>query len=285
MFEYNNAFSRNIGWITRSEREVIKQTTIAIGGLGGAGGEHALTLARMGFQHFHLADFDEFEVHNFNRQAGAFMSTAGQAKVEVMARMIKDINPDAQVSIFTDGVTPNNIDEFFANVDIYVDGIDFFCMDARRMIYQAAQDRQIPNILAAPLGMGCAVVCFTKDSMPFDQYYRFTESKNDQERFIKLLIGLAPALLQKSYLVDPSAANFQEQRGPSTPMAIKLCSGILVTEVVKLVLGRGDVVVAPRVLQFDAYKHKLVISWCPFGNAGLIQRIKFSVAKQTVLKK
>lgn len=282
MFDYENAFSRNIGWITKSEQAVIKNAKIAIGGLGGAGGEHALTLARMGFENFHLSDFDEFEVHNFNRQAGAFMSTAGKPKCQVMADMIRDINPNAKISQFPEGLNANNVSDFFDGVDVYVDGIDFFALKARKLVYQAAQDRGIPNLLAAPLGMGVASICFTKDSMGFDEYYGFSSSKTDEEAFIKLLIGLSPALLHTKYLVDPSAANFKEQRGPSTPMAIKLCSGLLVSNVVKLILKRGHVVTAPRVLQFDAYRDKFVTSWCPFGNAGPIQRLKYMIAKKTV---
>lgn len=282
MFDYNTAFSRNIGWITSEERDIIKNTTVAIGGLGGAGGEHALTLARMGFQNFHLSDFDEFEIHNFNRQAGAFMSTLDKPKCVVMTDMIKDINPDAQIEQFPDGLNAENIDAFFDGVSIYVDGIDFFALEARKLVYQAAQDRNIPNLLAAPIGMGVAMAVFTKDSMPFERYYQFETSQTKDEAFIKLLIGLAPALMHSKYLVDASAANFKEQRGPSTPMAIKLCSGLLVTNVVKLVLGRGEVVVAPKVLQFDAYRNKFVTSWAPWGNNGLIQRLKFYLAKKQV---
>lgn len=284
MFEYDNAFSRNIGWITKQEQQVIKNTKVAIGGLGGAGGEHAITLARMGFQNFHFADFDEFEVHNFNRQAGAFMSTAGKPKCATMAKMVKDINPEATVKEFPNGLNKDNVDEFFDGVDIYVDGIDFFALEARLTVYEAARERGIPNLLAAPMGMGVAMVVFTKDSMSFKDYYRFDDVESQDEKYIKLLIGLSPALLQRPYLVDESAANFQERRGPSTPMAIKLCSGLLVSNVVKLVLGRGEVVVAPKVLQFDGYRNKFVTSWCPFGTAGPIQRIKFMIAKAKVLK-
>lgn len=285
MFDYDNAFSRNVGWITNAEKEKIKNTKIAIAGLGGAGGEHAITLARMGFQNFHFSDFDEFEVHNFNRQAGAFLSTAGRPKCEVMAEMVQNINPNANVKQFPSGINKDNVDEFFEGVDIYVDGIDFFVLDARLTVYQAAQDRGIPNLLAAPFGMGAAMVIFTKDSMGFEEYYRFNDADTDNDKYIKLLIGLGPALLQRPYLVDPSTANFLEKRGPSTPMAIKLCSGMLVTNVLKLALGRGKVVTAPRVQQFDAYRNKYVTSWCPFGNRGLIQRVKFNIAKATVLKK
>jgi hypothetical protein len=283
MFNYENAFSRNIGWVTHDELQKIKNTKIAIAGLGGAGGEHAMTLARMGFQNFHLSDFDEFEEHNFNRQAGAFISTIDKPKCETIAAMLKDINPNATIKTFPNGINEDNIEDFFDGVDIYVDGIDFFAMKARLLVYEACKQKGIPNLLAAPLGMGCAVICYTKDSMPYDQYYRFHEANNDEERFIKLLIGLSPALIHKSYLADESAANFKEKRGPSTPMAIKLCSGILVSNVVKIALNRGKVITAPRVQQFDAYKNKFVISNCPFGTNGPIQRIKFKIAKKMLL--
>jgi len=141
----------------------------------------------------------------------------------------------------------------------------------------------IPNLLAAPIGMGVALAIFTKDSMSYSDYYQFNDDNDGEENFIKLLIGLAPALMHTSYLVDASAANFQEKRGPSTPMAIKLCSGLLVSNVVKLVLGRGKVIVAPKVMQFDAYKNKFKTSWCPFGNGGPIQKLKFAIARKQVM--
>jgi molybdopterin/thiamine biosynthesis adenylyltransferase len=197
--------------------------------------------------------------------------------------MVKKINPDAQVTLYPTGIKKANVDDFFDGVDIYVDGIDFFALEARLTVYQAAQDKKIPNLLAAPFGMGAALVIFTSDSMGFEEYYRFNDVKSNEKKFIQLLIGLGPALLQRPYLVDESAANFLEQRGPSTPMAIKLCSGMLVTNVLKLTLGRGHVIAAPRVQQFDAYRNKFVVSHCPWGNRGPIQKIKAKIAASKVL--
>ena len=236
----------------------------------------------MGFENFHLSDFDEFEVHNFNRQAGAFMSTVGRNKCSVIAEMVKDINPEANIKMFPSGIDENNVDEFLEGVDIYVDGIDFFAMKPRELLYSKLENKKIPNFLAAPLGMGIALICFKPGSMSFSDYYDFSSSNSDEEKFIKLLIGLSPALLHKKYLVDQSAANFKEMRGPSTPMAIKLCSGLLVSNVVKLVLERGKVICAPKVLQFDAYRNKFVTSWSPFGNRGIVQKFKYLIMKKIV---
>ena len=86
-FDYDRAFSRNIGWVTPAEQQKIRHARIAVAGLGGGGGGHVLTLARLGVQNFNLADFDTFSVHNFNRQAGAFMSTLGRPKLDVIEEM------------------------------------------------------------------------------------------------------------------------------------------------------------------------------------------------------
>ena len=77
MFDYLHAFSRNLGWVTEAEQQQLRGKRIAIAGLGGVGGGHLLTLARLGIGAFTAADFDTFDVLNFNRQAGAMVSTLG----------------------------------------------------------------------------------------------------------------------------------------------------------------------------------------------------------------
>lgn len=284
MFSYEKAFSRNIGWLTTQEQEQLRHRTVAIAGAGGVGGQHALTLARLGIGNFRLSDFDQFEVHNFNRQAGAFMSTVGQDKVAVMERMVRDINPEALIESYANGINSENVDVFLDGVDIYVDSLDFFALDARKLVFQKCQDLGIPVITAAPLGMGCAFLCFMPGSMTYEQYFRFA-GKTHEEQLIQFLIGLSPAMLQRQYLVDSSRVSFKEHRGPSTPMAVQLCSGIACTYVLKILLKRGKVLAAPYGLHFDAYRNKLVKTWRPFGNAGLVPRVMFRIAKRIVVKK
>ena len=67
-FNYDKAFSRNIGWVTQDEQARLRSARIAIAGLGGVGGAHLLTLARLGIARFVISDFDEFDLHNMNRQ-------------------------------------------------------------------------------------------------------------------------------------------------------------------------------------------------------------------------
>jgi len=281
MFNYEQAFSRNIGWVTEDEQQKLRNCRVAIAGAGGVGGIHLLTLSRLGIGNFNIADFDTFEIHNFNRQSGAVMSTIDQEKVCVMRAMALDINPESDVRVFADGINEENVDDFLTDVDIYVDSLDFFALAARKMVFKRCYEKKIPVVTAAPLGMGCAFLAFLPGKMSYEQYFRF-EGKSEQEQYIQFLIGLSPGMLQQGYLVEPSALDFNAKKGPSTPMSVNLCAGIAGTNVLKVLLKRGDVLAAPRGLHFDAYRNKMVKTYRPFGNNGLKQRLLFRLAKRMV---
>ncbi|MDP2110691.1 MAG: ThiF family adenylyltransferase [Thiobacillus sp.] len=277
-FDYHTAFSRNIGWVTPAEQEQLRHTRIAIAGMGGVGGIHLITLARLGIGKFNIADFDTFDQVNFNRQAGAGMRSLGRAKVEVMAEQALDINPELEIRCFPQGVSEDNLDDFFKDVDLYVDGLDFFVFEAREAVYRACERFRIPAVIAAPLGMGVAIVNIMPGQMTFEEYFRFS-GVSHQEKALRFLLGLSPAMLQRGYLVDRSKVDFVGQRGPSTPMACQLCAGAAATEALKILLKRGSVLAAPHGYQFDAYRNKVTRTWRPWGNNNPIQRLGLAIAR------
>ncbi|MEJ6008018.1 ThiF family adenylyltransferase [Paucibacter sp. AS339] len=277
-FNYERAFSRNHGWLSKTEQERLRGSRVAIAGLGGVGGAHLLTLARLGVGNFNIADFDDFEVHNFNRQVGAFMSTVGRPKAEVLREQALDINPEADVRAFVEGVTAANLEDFLRGVDVYVDGIDFFAIEARRMLFKACYERGIPALTAAPLGMGVSFLYFRPGGMSFEQYFR-VEGCNQQEQYARFIAGLSPLALHRGYLVAPEAVNFKEKRGPSTMMSCDLCAGVMGTSVLKVLLSRGALRAAPWSMQFDAYRQKLSFAWRPFGNANPLQQVLLALIR------
>lgn len=282
-FDYDEAFSRNIGWVTESEQDSLRGKRVAIAGLGGVGGIHLLTLARLGIGAFHIADFDTFDVVNFNRQAGATVSSLGRAKSDVLAEMARDINPSMELKTFDAGVSAENLDAFLERVDLYVDGLDFFAFDARRETFAACHRLRIPAITAAPLGIGTAFLCFMPDAMSFEEYFCLEDCSED-EMALRFLLGLSPAMLQRGYLADPSKVDFSRRKGPSMIPACQLCAGVCAAEAVKILLGRGSVTVAPRGFQFDAYRNRYVRSWRPWGNRNPIQRLALAVARQQLAR-
>lgn len=278
-FDYSSAYSRNIGWVTLDEQQQLRRARVAIAGLGGVGGAYATTLARLGVEQFNIADFDSFEIHNINRQAGAFSSTFGQAKIDVVERMVQDINPGANLQLFRSGVSAENIDEFLRGVDIYVDGLDFFALPVRRLVFARCRQLGIPAVTVAPLGMGAAFLYFHPQGMAFEEYFRF-EGHDTVEQYARFIAGLSPSMMNIGYLVVPEAVNFQEKRGPSTVMACDLCAGIMGAAVLKIVLGRGNVTAAPWGMHFDAYRQKLKLTWRPFGNANPLQWLLLKFIRQ-----
>src|SRR4051812_4826332 len=121
-FSFLAAFDRNIGWLTEWEQLALKAKRVAIAGMGGVGGFHLLTLARLGIGEFNIADFDSFEIANFNRQVGATIDTIGRPKVDVLAEMALAINPEIKLSRFEKGVKEQDIDAFLARADLFIDG-------------------------------------------------------------------------------------------------------------------------------------------------------------------
>lgn len=278
-FQYEQAFSRNIGWVTPAEQQQLRGKRIAIAGGGGVGGVHLLTLARLGVTRFHIADFDTFDIPNFNRQIGAMMSTVGQPKADVLARMARDINPDIEIRIFPEGVHSDNLDAFLAGVDLYVDALDFFAFDARQQTFAACARLGIPATTAAPLGMGAALLNFMPGKMTFEEYFGWGDLP-EEEKALRFVVGLAPGGLHRPYLMVPGSVSFAERRGPSTIMACQLCAGIIATESLKILLGRGDVLAAPWGMQFDAYRNKLKRTWRPGGNRHPIQRLAMAIGRR-----
>src|SRR5215471_10314811 len=117
-WSYGEAFSRHRGLVAAAEQARLQRSRVAIAGLGGVGGVHLATLARLGIGSFHIADPDRFELANFNRQHGATIAALGRRKATVMERQARAINPDLRLRVFPEAVTPRNVTAFLDGVDV-----------------------------------------------------------------------------------------------------------------------------------------------------------------------
>lgn len=278
-FDYTTAFSRNIGWTTESEQQSLRGKRVAIAGMGGVGGFHLLTLARLGVGHFCIADLDDFELANFNRQAGAGMSTLDRSKVEVLAGMARDINPEADVRVFPQGVHAQNLAEFFRDVDLYVDGLDFFAFEVREQVFAYCAEHRIPAVTVAPLGMSAALLNFLPGGMRFEDYFQLRD-RPELDKAIRFLVGLAPGLLHRHYLADRTRVDLRARKGPSTVIACQLCAGVAAAETLKILLGRGKAWAAPHGIQYDAYRNRRAHTWRPGGNRNPANRLAIAIARR-----
>jgi molybdopterin/thiamine biosynthesis adenylyltransferase len=172
-YSYETALTRNAGIISEKGQEALKNAVIAVAGCGGAGGSVAVELARMGVRTFRLADPDHMDVSNINRQEGAFMSTVGTNKTEVIARMILDINPEANVTTWPDGINEVNIEEFLKGATVGLEEIDYRKPWYTRLVHTTAEKLRLPLVTGIPVAWNAFSFVFDYSdpkAMGFDEY-------------------------------------------------------------------------------------------------------------------
>ena len=120
-----NQFSRTELLIGDDGVDKLKNSRVAVFGVGGVGGYVAEALARSGVGTIDIVDNDNVSLTNINRQIIALHSTVGRPKVDVMEERIKDISPPAVVNKHNCFFLPENSDDFdFRRYDYVVDAID-----------------------------------------------------------------------------------------------------------------------------------------------------------------
>ena len=125
MNDSNPLFERSHILIGDEGIKRLQSAHIFVAGIGGVGSFTAEALARMGVGQLTLVDHDVVSASNMNRQLVALQSTIGDPKGEVMTARIKDINPDCQVNIIAEFLTPNSIPGILnQDFDVVIDAID-----------------------------------------------------------------------------------------------------------------------------------------------------------------
>ena len=272
-FPYQEAFSRNLGLITEDEQRRLQQSSAAIPGMGGMGGAHALALARLGIGRLIIADFDRFEVVNFNRQVGATTKTIGRPKVEVMAERVQEINPDLEVTILREAVGPENGADFLGDADILLDGLDFFAFEHRRQLFNTARKQGIHVVSTGPIGFSAILQIFSPEGMSFDRYFAVNNSMSEEEKLLRFLVGIAPGGTHLSY-VNKEKINLGAGAGPSLGLAVQMAAGLAAAQVAKILLGRGPVPAVPYYFQVDGYTLECKHGRLWWGNRNPLQRLK-----------
>ena len=139
-------FARSIGLLGDENFKKIQDKVIAIFGLGGVGGTALEALARTGFRHFILVDFDKVDSSNLNRQILYVYEDIGKTKVEVAKKRILSINSGADIKVYN--LKAQEFD-FNQKIDFIVDAIDD--VNGKLYLLKKSQEKEIPSIMS--LGM------------------------------------------------------------------------------------------------------------------------------------
>lgn len=139
-----NQFSRTELVIGKEALKTLKNSKVAVFGVGGVGSYVVEGLARAGIGSFIIVDNDDVSISNINRQLIATHKTVGRPKVEVVKERILDINPDAKVEIFKEFFMPDTKDLFDETCSYVVDAID--TVTAKIDLIQRAKRLNVPII-------------------------------------------------------------------------------------------------------------------------------------------
>lgn len=120
---YAELTMRNRGFVTFPAQRRLAATTVLVAGCGSTGGAAVEPLARLGAQHFLLAEPGDYELNNLNRQ-GAFVHEIGRNKAAVCADRVRHINPGAHVEVWDEGITRANASDLVRRCDVVIDGVD-----------------------------------------------------------------------------------------------------------------------------------------------------------------
>ncbi len=125
--------------------QTLQTSRVAVFGIGGVGGYVVEALARTGVGALDLIDDDVVCESNLNRQIIALRSTIGQAKVDVMAARIQDINPQCKVTVRKCFYLPETAEEFdFSQYSYVVDAID--TVTGKIQLVMQAREAGVPII-------------------------------------------------------------------------------------------------------------------------------------------
>jgi hypothetical protein len=208
---YARLTERNAGVITPDAQRALAAARLLIAGCGSIGGAAAEPLARLGVQHFTVADPGEYELNNLNRQ-DASVGDIGRNKAEVAAERITEVNPLAEVRVFPQGVTEQTVTELTEGCGVIVDGVDVTTMSGLRakfLLHEEAVRQRLPLITGWDMA-GAQYVRFydyRTTRLPFEG--KVTRADLDSLGMWPLLQRLIPARFVPLEMVTVAAANLR----------------------------------------------------------------------------
>ncbi len=143
--------SRLIPIVGEEAADKLRDSRVAVFGVGGVGGHVCEALVRCGIGHIDIFDCDTVSPSNLNRQIIALHSTLGRKKTEVMRERLLDISPDTEVRAFDVFYSEENADEYPLDIYDYIaDAID--SVPSKLELIKRAKECSVPIISSMGTG-------------------------------------------------------------------------------------------------------------------------------------
>ncbi|MCQ1530628.1 HesA/MoeB/ThiF family protein [Lutispora saccharofermentans] len=201
-------YDRNMMCISEEENNSLRYKTVAVAGCGGLGGHIIEMLGRLGVGKIIAIDGDVFEDSNLNRQILSHTQNLGKPKALAALERMKLVNPDVELLPVMNRIDENNAGIILQKAEVVIDALDN--VSGRMILQQSCEDFGVPLVHGAIAGWYAQIATILPGDRTLDKIY---SGLNDAE--IKNPLG------------NPSF----------TPA---LTASIEVSEVLKLLIGRGE---------------------------------------------
>jgi len=218
-------------------QQKINDSTILIIGMGGLGSPTALYLAAAGVGHLVIADFDQVELSNLQRQIIHRTADIGDDKVNSAKTKLLELNPNIKVTIANEIMHSDNLVSLIKDVDIVLDGTDNF--ESRFEINKVCVESQKPLISAAVIRFEGQISVFKGYEVDQPCYQcLYSEEGNGREscvengvlapvaglvgtmqalQAIKVLLGIGEQLCGELLLIDGLDLSFRKVKIAKDP--------------------------------------------------------------------
>jgi molybdopterin/thiamine biosynthesis adenylyltransferase len=263
MSEYEEFTDRNTGIMTKEQQEKLKNSCVAIFGVGGLGGVISEILCRSGVGHIKMIEPDVFDSSNLNRHVFCYTSTVGKKKLDVAEEHLKDIYSAIKIDKYV-SESPDNIDEILRDVDVVVLSVDK--VRACILVSREAKKRGIPLVEGWALPYGNVRV-FTKETMSLEEAYNLPSENKElssfaQEDFAKMDLSMLETVSQfegvtSFYTKDAERRIFVERKNPSFAPLVWFNSVLMSLEAIKILIGAEKLALAPDFALYDPFFQKI----------------------------
>ena len=252
-------FTRNLGFLRPEEQNALHLSTVAIAGAGGDGGLLAEQMVRSGVGSIRLADPEDFDVENINRQAHSNFKELGRNKAEVVAEALLRINPWLDVEVYSEGIHEDNIERFVRGSNLIIDETEFTMPELGTMINRTARKYGTGVLMAMNIGFGAQVTSFVPGrGKTFETWLGIPEDMplnevKDLDVPISRWLGHLPSYVDIEVFAQVARG---EISAPSLTGGVALASGIASEQALRHLIGGGgskrpSPVVAPRAIVVD----------------------------------
>jgi len=229
-------YSRNWLFIDPSLQSRLGELRLFIMGVG-IGSVMAEMALRTGIRHITLADGDEVDASNLNRQ-NYTQADIGRRKVQACAERLRSIDPAASIQVIDAWLDEVSLCKEIPKADIVINTIDFDS-PVFLMANQLCRKYEVLELFPMNIGFGSSVCVFQKDGKDWSELFQF-EGHVDLKQ--KILQHLAQAAQFAPYLQAAATLYFMEERpthDPQLGISCAISSSLMLGLIVRHLRGES----------------------------------------------